>query len=142
MLDLQTHSRNRTRKCGFPGGSDDKESACNAEDLALIPVLKIPWRREWLPTPVFLPGKLQEQRSWRATVYGVAKSAIQLSNFHFHFLLYQHSLACSLALQFLPLSSPGFLLCGFFLLSFLLQKLAIGFRAHLDNLGCPSSQDL
>ena len=25
---------------GFPGGSDDKESACNAGDLGLIPV----WR--------------------------------------------------------------------------------------------------
>ena len=24
---------------------------------------KIPWRREWHPTPVFLPGKSQEQRS-------------------------------------------------------------------------------
>ena len=24
---------------------------------------KIPWRREWLPTPVFLPGKSQGQRS-------------------------------------------------------------------------------
>ena len=24
---------------GFPGGSDDKESACNAGDLGLIPVL-------------------------------------------------------------------------------------------------------
>ena len=24
---------------------------------------KIPWRREWLPTPVFLPGELQGQRS-------------------------------------------------------------------------------
>ena len=23
--------------CGFPGGSDDKESACNAGDLGLIP---------------------------------------------------------------------------------------------------------
>ena len=26
-------------------------------------VRKIPWRREWLPTPVFLPGESQEQRS-------------------------------------------------------------------------------
>ena len=26
-------------------------------------VVKIPWRRKWLPTPVFLPGKLHEQRS-------------------------------------------------------------------------------
>ena len=24
---------------------------------------KIPWRREWPPTPVFLPGKFHEQRS-------------------------------------------------------------------------------
>jgi len=23
---------------------------------------KIPWRREWQPTPVFLPGKFHEQR--------------------------------------------------------------------------------
>ena len=26
-------------------------------------VKKIPWRREWLPTPVFLPGELHGQRS-------------------------------------------------------------------------------
>ena len=24
---------------------------------------KIPWKREWLPTPVFLPGKSHGQRS-------------------------------------------------------------------------------
>ena len=26
-------------------------------------VRKIPWRREWQPTPVFLPGEFHEQRS-------------------------------------------------------------------------------
>ena len=26
-------------------------------------VMKIPWRREWLPTPVFLPGEFIGQRS-------------------------------------------------------------------------------
>ena len=26
-------------------------------------VRKIPWRREWLPTPIFLPGEFHEQRS-------------------------------------------------------------------------------
>jgi len=26
-------------------------------------VRKIPWRRAWQPTPVFLPGKSHEQRS-------------------------------------------------------------------------------
>ena len=32
--------------------------ACNARDLGLIPwVGKIPWRRRWQPTPVFLPGE-------------------------------------------------------------------------------------
>ena len=28
---------------------------------------KIPWRREWLPTPVFLPGEIHGQRSRQAT---------------------------------------------------------------------------
>ena len=51
---------------GFPSGSDSKDSACNARDLSLIPGLgRFPWRREWLPTPVFLPGKSHGQRSHR-----------------------------------------------------------------------------
>ena len=42
---------------GFPGGSDGKESACHAGDSGSIPGLgRPPWRREWQPTPVFLPG--------------------------------------------------------------------------------------
>ena len=49
---------------GFPGDSDSKELACNAEDLGLVPgSRRLPWRREWLPTPVFLSGKLHGQRS-------------------------------------------------------------------------------
>ena len=40
---------------GFPGGSDGKETACNAEDPGLIP--EDPQRRKWQPTPVFLPGE-------------------------------------------------------------------------------------
>ena len=49
---------------GFPGVSDSKESACNAGDPGSIPgVRKVPCRREWLPTPVFLPGEFQGQRS-------------------------------------------------------------------------------
>ena len=40
----------------FPGGTAVKESACNAGDWGSIPwVGKIPWRRNWQPTPVFLP---------------------------------------------------------------------------------------
>ena len=37
------------RLLGFPG----KESSGNAGDLGEIPG-KIPWRKEWLPIPVFL----------------------------------------------------------------------------------------
>ena len=49
---------------GFPGGSDSKESACNAGDLGVILGSgKVPWRREWLPTLVSLPGEFHGQRS-------------------------------------------------------------------------------
>ena len=47
----------------FPGDSDGKESACNAGDLGLSRVEKIPWGREWMPTPVFLPEEFHGQRS-------------------------------------------------------------------------------
>ena len=41
---------------GFPGGASGKESACQCRRPGFDPwVWKIPWRREWLPTPVFLP---------------------------------------------------------------------------------------
>ena len=42
-------------------------------------VRKIPWRREWLPTPVFLPGNMG-RGAWQATVHGVAKSRTRLSS--------------------------------------------------------------
>ena len=42
---------------GFPAGSEGEESTCNAGDPVNPWVRKTPWRREWLPTPVFLPGE-------------------------------------------------------------------------------------
>ena len=49
---------------GFPGGSDGKESACNAEDPGLIPGLgRSPGEEKWLPTPLFLPGDSHGQKS-------------------------------------------------------------------------------
>ena len=48
-------------------------------------VRKIPWRREWQPTPVFLPGEFHGQRSWWSIVHGVSKNNTRLSNLHFHF---------------------------------------------------------
>ena len=45
----------------FPADSVGKESACNE---GFNPwVREIPWRRNWQPTPVFLPGKSHRQRS-------------------------------------------------------------------------------
>ena len=46
---------------GFPGGSDGKESACNAGFNPWVE--KIAWRRERQPTLVFLPGEFPGQRS-------------------------------------------------------------------------------
>ena len=49
---------------GFPGGSNGKVSARYVEDPGFNPwVGKIPWRRKWQPTPVFLPGKSHGQKS-------------------------------------------------------------------------------
>ena len=52
---------------GFPGGSSGKESACQCrrgKRLEFHPwVGKIPWRRKWHPTPVFLPEISHGQRS-------------------------------------------------------------------------------
>ena len=48
----------------LPWWLSGKESACSAGDQGSIPGLgKIPWRRKWQPTPVFLPGKFHEQRN-------------------------------------------------------------------------------
>ena len=51
----------------FLDGASGKESACpNAGDMrcGFEPwVGKIPWRRAWQPTPVFLPGESHGQRS-------------------------------------------------------------------------------
>ena len=52
---------------GFPGGTSDKEPAyqykrhkrCKFDPW----VRKIPWKRAWQPTPLFLPGECHGQRS-------------------------------------------------------------------------------
>ena len=55
--------RKTFRLLGFTG-SDVIESACNAGDSRFDPwVGKIPWRREWLSTPVFLLGEFHGQRN-------------------------------------------------------------------------------
>ena len=56
-----------TLRLGFPGGATGKEPAyqCRRHNrVGFDPwVRKIPWRREWQTTSVFLPGESQGQRS-------------------------------------------------------------------------------
>ena len=47
-------------------------------------VRKIPWRRQWLPTSVFLPVKFHAQRSLGATVHGFAKGQTWLKWLSIH----------------------------------------------------------
>ena len=55
---------------GLPGGLVVKNPPAKAEDsrdAVLIPG-KIPWRRKWKPTPVFLSEKCHEQRSLEGSI--------------------------------------------------------------------------
>ena len=43
----------------------------------------MPWRREWLPTPVFLPGEFHGQRSLAGYIQSMgSQSRARLSDFH------------------------------------------------------------
>ena len=75
--------------CHYWGGSVVKNPPTNAGDLGyscLIPGSgKIPWRRAWQPTPVFLPGESHGQRSLEGyTVHRVTKSWTQLKWLSMH----------------------------------------------------------
>ena len=54
-------------RLGIPCGKSDTVSRTREGDKALARICacigKIPWRREWLPSPVFLPGEFHGQRS-------------------------------------------------------------------------------
>ena len=64
-----------TQTWGFPGGSDGKESACNAGDPVSIPE----WERSsggghGTPAQYCCLGNPMDRGAWRATVHGVTKS--------------------------------------------------------------------
>ena len=65
----------------FPGGTYGKDPACQCwrhKWWGSILVGKIPWRRKWQPTPVFLPGKSHDGGAWWTIIHGVTKSQIWL----------------------------------------------------------------
>ena len=60
---LNDHEKKTTKQqLGLPCSSKGKESACRRPGFDPW-VGKIPWRREWQPTPVLLPGESHGQRS-------------------------------------------------------------------------------
>ena len=73
------------QQAGFPGGSDDKESACNAGDLDLIPRSgRSLGKGNGYPLRYSCFGNSVDRGAWWATVYGVTERWKQLSDFSFH----------------------------------------------------------
>ena len=73
MQQQQQQPQNLARHVQLVGGRkrlpwwlSGKESTCQCRSRGFDPCVgKIPWRRAWQPTPVFLPGKSQTKESGR-----------------------------------------------------------------------------
>ena len=79
----------------FPGGSDSKESACNAGDLGLIPGSgRSSGERNVNPLQYSCLENPMDGRAWCATVHGVTKSRTPLSdlttNTYIYICIYLH----------------------------------------------------
>ena len=68
----------------FPGGSDGKESACNAGDLGSIPGLRrSPGGGHGNPLQYSCLENPMDRGAWQAIVHGVTKGWTRLSDFTF-----------------------------------------------------------
>ena len=64
----------------FPGGSDGKESACNAGDWGLIPGLgRSPGEGNGFPLQYSCLEDFMDRGAWWAAIQGVSKSQMRLS---------------------------------------------------------------
>ena len=107
---------------GSPAGSV-KIPPANARDPGSIPgsdpwVGKIPWRREWLPTPVFLPGKSHGQSSltvqWslkRVPRNWAHRHSMQAWNCHLYQSVSSVAQSCLTVFDPMDCSTPGFPVC-------------------------------
>ena len=59
---------------GFPGGSDDKESTCNAGDSFNTRLGKVPGKGNGYPFQYSCLEDSMNRETWWATVHGTAKS--------------------------------------------------------------------
>ena len=72
---------------GFPGGSEDKASACNAGDSGSIPGLgRSPGEGNGNQLQYSCLENPMDRGAWQVTVHRVANSQTQLSDFTFTFL--------------------------------------------------------
>ena len=96
---------------GFPGGSDGKESDCNAGVLGSIPGLgKSPRGGHGNPLQYSCLENPMDRGPWQATVHGVMKSQTQLSDFTLHFHALEKEMATHsgvLALRIPWIEEPG-----------------------------------
>ena len=66
---------------GFPGGSDGKESGCNAGDLGLRPGSpRFPGEENGNPLQYSFLGNPMNRGPWQATVHGVTECQTRLSD--------------------------------------------------------------
>ena len=72
------HSKSINNFLGFPGGNSGKEPSCQCrrqKKCGFDPcVEKVPWRKPWQATAVFLPGESQ----WQSSVHEVTKHQARL----------------------------------------------------------------
>ena len=73
-------------------GSPENQNVCIIIDIGSCDpwVGKIPWRKEWLPTPVFLPGEFHTERSlagYSPRGHKELDTTEQLTLFHLHVIM-------------------------------------------------------
>ena len=71
---------------GLPGDAVVENLPAHAGDTGSLSVWarKIPWRRKWLPSPVFLPGKSHGQRSLAGSSSWGCKESDMTEHTHAH----------------------------------------------------------
>ena len=76
----------KVQETDFPGGSDSKESACNAGNWVQYLGQENPQEEEMVTLPAFLPGEFHGQRSLvGCSLWGRKESATErLSTQHIH----------------------------------------------------------
>ena len=84
---------------GFPDSSVGKESACNAENSSFDSwVGKIPWKRDRLPTPVFLDfpcGSAGKEFTCNARIPGLGRSHGEVKGYPLHYSFLENSMDCT-----------------------------------------------